>query len=339
MTVFLFWTVISLGFLFGCTNGLIGGASLVSTVIVTRVLDPLPALLLVAVAELSGLFLLGHAVAHTLGHQMIHIPASAGATGVLPVLIGALTAALGWNVLMWHLALPTSSSHALVGGLAGAFIAEYGWVGIDWPTFARIFVLLALVPLAGCALGFALTKISYWCGEFMTPAVGPFFHSLQVISLLGIALVQGSNDGQKSLGLMSLAWVAAGVGRGEQTVWPQFLTWTSGIALAIGVLMGSRRMIKKMGKQLYRVKELQSFSSQLSTFGLVGLSSLCGIPMSTTQVQSTSVLGSGAAIRPRSVRWDLASDIGLVWILTIPAVGAVSGVLVSIGRWILHVVS
>ncbi len=339
MTLYLFWTVIGLAFIFGLTNGVIDGGGLASTVIVTRVLEPLPALLLVAVAEIAGLFLLGREVAHTLGRQMVHVPASVVPSQVLPVLAAALCGALVWNTAMWRLALPTSSSHALVGGLVGAFVAQYGWAGVDWPVFTRVFVLLGVVPLAGSVVGFLLTRGSYWLGEFLTPAVSPLFHGLQVMALAGIALVHGSNDGQKSLGLMGLAWVGMGSASSAQTQWPWFLYWISGGALALGVLIGSRRMIRKMGKQLYRVQELQSFSSQVSTFTLVGASCLAGIPMSTTQVLSTSVLGAGAAVRPRSVRWDLAAGIGLVWILTIPAAALVSAGLVELFKGISHVVS
>jgi PiT family inorganic phosphate transporter len=124
-----------------------------------------------------------------------------------------------------------------------------------------------------------------------------------------------------------------------QDLTPVVLYCLSGGALALGVLIGSRRMIRKMGKQLYRVQELQSFSSQVSTFALVGASCLAGIPMSTTQVLSTSVLGAGAAVRPRSVRWDLAAGIGLVWLLTIPAAALVSAGLVELFKGIFHVVS
>jgi len=258
MNLPLFWLVIALAFIFGLTNGLIDGGSLVSTVIVTRVLDPLPALLLIAFSEMAGLFLFGHQVAQTLGHQMVHIPAMNGDVRLFPVLLAALTGALAWNSLMWRWALPTSSSHALVGGLVGAFATQFGWRGVDWPIFIRIFFLLGAVPLAGSALGFLLARASAWLGAFLTPAVSPVFHGLQVLALTGIAMVHGSNDGQKSLGIMGLALI--GVGSVADSEWPPFLYGMAGGALALGVLLGSRRIIRKMGKQLYRVQELQSFS-------------------------------------------------------------------------------
>jgi PiT family inorganic phosphate transporter len=300
-------------------------------------LEPLTALLVVALAEFGGLFLFGRRVADTLGGQMLHVPVGAGHTVVLAVLLAAVCGALLWNSIMWRMALPTSSSHALVGGLVGAFAVAYGPAGVEWPVFVRIFLLLGIVPIAGCFVGFLLTRLSYWVGEFMTPAVSPLFNALQVMALAGIALAHGSNDGQKSLGIMGLAY---GMLAGASSVpWPRYFYPLAAGALAVGVLIGSRRLIHKMGRQLYRVQELQSFASQTATLTLVGASCLAGAPMSTTQVLSTSVLGSGAAVHPRGVRWDLAGGIGLVWICTIPAAAAVAGLLVLTVRILLHVVS
>jgi len=324
MTLFLFWLVIALAFVFGLTNGFIDGGGLVSTVITTRVLDPLPALLLVAAGEMVGLYLLGQQVANTLGHHMISFPKDTSTIRQLAVLVSALIGALAWNTTMWRLALPSSSSHALVGGIAGAFVTAYGRSGIAWPLFWRIFLLLGIVPLAGVVVGFLLTKILYWGGQFMTPAVSHVFHAFQVVALAGVALVHGSNDGQKSMAMMIMAFLALGRSAAPLPNLPWAVYFVCGGALALGVIFGSRRMIRTLGKRLYRVQELQGLCAQTSAALLVGASSLAGYPMSTTQVVSTSVLGSGIAVHPRGIRWELVWDIMVVWVVTIPASAAVA---------------
>jgi len=332
LTLGLFIAVILLAFVFGLTNGFIDGGGLVSTVITTRALEPMWALLLVAAGELAGLYLLGDAVAHKLAKQLIVLPDSAPPLQVLTVLACGLLGAIVWNTGMWRMALPSSSSHALVGGLVGSVLAVYGTQGISWPVFARIFIFLGIVPIAGAFLGFLLSKIMYWGGEFMTPAVGKVFRSLQILALAGLAMVHGSNDGQKSLAMMLLAVIAVGGWHASWHPAPWHLLLVCGSALALGVVFGSRRIIRTLGKRLYRVEPLQGFCAQTSAMLLVGASSFMGYPMSTTHMMSTSVLGAGVAVRPGGVRWELAGEIGLAWLVTIPAAATLSAAIVWVGK-------
>ena len=194
----LFWLVIVLSVIFGMTNGFIVGGSLVSAVITTRALEPLTALLWVAVCEIGGVFILGQEVARMLAQQLVILPLHDSSESMLIVLVCAVAGALIWNFTMWRLALPTSSGHALVGGLAGSFLGAYGLSGIHWNVFFGF-----SGSWDSCrwqdrlVTGYGLSRAGYWLGEFLAPAWGRVFHRLQIFALTGVALTHGSNDGQK----------------------------------------------------------------------------------------------------------------------------------------------
>lgn len=337
MILALFTLVVLLAFIFGLTNGFIDGGSLVSTVITTRTLEPLPALLIVAVCEMLGPFFFGHAVIDTLGNHLVRFPSITPAAERLGLVGAALLAALLWNTSMWRLALPSSSSHALVGGLVGAFVGHYGWQAVQWTVFIRVFILLGLIPLAGSGLGWLFARLSYWSGEFLTPSMRPIFRGLQIVALGGTALVHGSNDAQKSAGMIVLALVSLVPSAAVHV--PASVLFLCGFALALGVIFGSRRMIGTLGKGLARIEPLQGFCAQTAAMVLVGASCVGGYPMSTTHVMSTSILGSGMAIHPRYIRWGLAREMGIAWLVTIPASGLFAALLVVGWKGIRHVVS
>jgi PiT family inorganic phosphate transporter len=333
----LFWTVIALSIVFGMTNGFIVGGSLVSVVITTRALTPLTALLCVAVCEIGGVFLLGQQVARMLGQQLVVFPAGDPPARLLVVLVSAAAGALGWNLAMWRMALPTSSGHALVGGLTGSFLGAYGFGGVHWGVFARIFVLLGVLPLVGSFSGYVLARAGYWVGEFLAPAWGRIFRGMQIFALAGVALVHGSNDGQKAMAVIALAMAARGAAGAPQVIpWP--VTFVCGLALAVGLLFGSRRIIQNVGQRLFRIQPLQGVCAQTSTMLLVGISSWAGYPMSSSQLISTSLLGAGVAVHPRGIRWDLVGEIGLAWLITLPMSGLLAASFVWMMQRMWHVV-
>jgi inorganic phosphate transporter, PiT family len=335
MTLSLFIVIVIIAFVFGLTNGLTNGGGLVATVITTRAMEPLSALILVAVCEVAGLFLLGQAVSSTLAHHVLIFPESASSSRILAVLAAAFLGALIWYMGMWYISLPTSSSHALVGGMIGAVLLEYGAAAVNWPVIIKILAFLAVIPVIGVLAGFCLARLTYWTGEFMTPAVKGFFRFLEVVALGGVAMAQGSNDGQKCVAmiLMGSAALAAATHHAHTLVlWPILIL--SGAAMAMGVMLGSRRIIGTLGKRLYRVQPLQGFCAEMSTMVLVGVSSFLGYPMSTSQILSTSVLGAGVAVQPRDVRWNLVGEIGAAWLVTIPAAGVLAAGLTWLTRYV-----
>ena len=336
----LFAVVIGLSAGFALTNGFLGGASLASTVILTRVMETPAALLLVAICEILGVVLLGQAVSHTMAYHILIIPASVTPMDMLSVLTAALSGALVWNVGMWRMALPSSSSHALIGGLLGSSLAASAGWGVQWGMVTRIFLLLAVVPVIGAVASYLFSRFSAWIGEFLTPSVGGPFRTLQIFALAGVSMAHGSNDGQKSIGMIWLALAAfqgtaAGVSKGANVL----VSLLVGTAMAFGMLFGSRRIIRTVGRRLYHVQTLESFCAQMSGMIMVGASSWLGYPMSTTQVASTTVLGAGAASHFRGVRWDVAQDIVVAWVVKIPAVALLSAGLIWSFNEVRHVVS
>jgi len=315
----LFVLVLILIFLFTLTNGFLDGGGLVSPVIATRAMDPLPALLLMAVCEIAGLFLLGHAVSQTIGLRLILVPDPTDSVSILSMLAVALGSALGWNLAMWKMALPSSSSHALLGGLIGSTWIVFGKDGLNVDLILKILVGLVTVPLIAALISFLLSRFVFWIGGFLTPSVSGLVRGLQILSLGGVSVVHGSNDGQKSLALVLLAlaaWQQQPVSHLVPPVWAMLLC---GMVLATGLVLGSRRTIQTIGTKFYRIQSLQGLSAGMVTMGGVGASSLLGLPMSSTHVMASAVLGAGAAVHPRAVRWSLAADMAMAWLMTVPA--------------------
>lgn len=334
MLIALFILVILIAFVFGFTNGLTNGGGLVATVITTRALEPLSALVLVAVCEIIGLFLLGQAVSSMLAHHVLIFPAGTSPVRIMAVLTSAFLGALIWYIGMWFLSLPTASSHAMVGGMMGAVVLEFGTGAVNWPVFVRILLFLGLIPVIGVLVGLILARLTYFIGGYLTPSAKGAFRWMEVVSLAGLALVQGSNDGQKCVAmvLMAAAALASAIPGHTVVLWPILLL--SGLAMASGVLAGSRRIISTLGRRLYRVEELQGFCAEMATLFLVGLSSVLGYPISTSQMLSTSVLGAGVAVQPRDIRWNLVGDIAVAWVVTIPAAAALAALLAWMTRYV-----
>jgi len=190
----------------------------------------------------------------------------------------------------------------------------------------KILIGLAVVPVLAALLGFVSARLVYWGGQYMTPAVSGTLRVLHIVVLAGVALVHGSNDGQKSMALVLLAFLAFGWGSPAAHL-PVWVALSCGAALGLGVVFGSQRTVDTVGQGFYRVQHLQGLCAESATMLLVGGSSLAGLPMSTSHVMSSSVLGAGAAVRPSSIRWDLAASIGIAWLVTIPATAGVAALL------------
>jgi PiT family inorganic phosphate transporter len=205
--------------------------------------------------------------------------------------------------------------------------------GVIWPVIFKILLFLVMVPLAGSFLSFVLARSSYMLGASLTPAAGFVFRILQIFALAGVALAHGSNDGQKSMAMMLLALLAVGTGAHMSLGLPWVLRALCGMALAIGVIFGSRGVIGTLGRRLYRVQPLQGFCAETSSIFGIGFSSLLGYPVSTTHMMSMSILGAGVAVHPGRVRWGLVGEIGMAWLLTIPASAAMAALTMLLLRW------
>jgi PiT family inorganic phosphate transporter len=233
-------------------------------------------------------------------------------------------AASGWGIFSWWRAIPISSSHALIAGLAGASWSAWGTHHLMNPTFVWVFLVLFFSPLAACLLSMGLTALLKKGGEWMTPKVFPWVERLQAVGCMLVAAVDGSNDGQMAMGVLVLT-----VGLGHPSVLmasqsglvvPFSLRLAVAIVIALGVLLCGHKILKKLGMSIYRIQAIEGLGSQLAASGLVLGCLSFGFPASTTHVITGSIVGAGIMKNIRSVRWDVAKEIAFSWFLTIPSV-------------------
>ncbi len=309
---YLLAAVIGVALLFDFMNGFNDSAALVAPVVSTRALSPRAALRLAAVGEFMGPFLFGVAVAKAIGSDLLD-----AAYLTLPTLLAALLAALAWNVFTWYLAVPSSSSHALVGGLVGAALAAGGWQAVRWSGLQMIVLALLISPLLGLLAGYVMTKLLYFLAQKATPRVNTLFRFLQVVTSFFTALSHGANDAQKTMGVITLALVVAG--HLPTFAVPSWVVIVSAVCIAFGTSVGGWRQIKTLGGRIFRLRPLHGLASQTGGSLVIMLASLLGGPVSATQVMSSAVLGAGAAERPGRVRWSVGQEMLIAWLLTIPA--------------------
>ncbi|MFD6054988.1 anion permease [Agromyces sp. NPDC060279] len=315
--------VIALALFFDFTNGFHDTANAMATPIATGALRPKTAVTLAAILNLVGAFL-STEVAKTISGGIIR----EGDGGVLitPELVFAgLIGAVVWNMITWLMGLPSSSSHALFGGLIGAAIVGAGLGAIDFPVVVSKVILPALLaPLTAGLVAYAATKLAYaitrrYDGK---PDGRDGFRYAQIFSSSLVALAHGTNDAQKTMGVITLTLVAANLqAPGSDVQW--WVIVTCAVAIALGTYMGGWRIIKTLGTGLTDVKPAQGFAAETATAATILASSHVGFALSTTQVASGSVIGSGLGRRGSKVRWRTAGRIGVGWLLTLPAAGAV----------------
>jgi PiT family inorganic phosphate transporter len=330
--------VISLALFFDFTNGFHDTANAMATPIATGALKPRTAVLLAAVLNLVGAFL-STEVAQTISGGMIREDEISA--GVFPAIIFAgLIGAITWNMLTWLLGLPSSSSHALFGGLIGATLVGVGVMAIDFGVVLSKVILPALVaPLTAGIIAFTVTKIAYavtrrYDGK---PDGRDGFRWGQIFTSSLVALAHGTNDAQKTMGVITLALITVGwqsSGSPEPQLW---VVVACAVTIALGTYMGGWRIIRTLGKGLTDVKPAQGFSAEASTASTILASSALGFALSTTQVASGSVIGSGLGRRGSSIRWRTVGRIMVGWLLTLPAAGAVGAaaalLVVWLGTW------
>lgn len=307
--------VIAIALLFDFMNGLHDSSNVVATLISSRAMKPRRALVMAAAGEMLGPFLFGVAVANTIGDEVLH-----EATMTLEVIAASLLAAAGWNVATWALGIPSSSSHALIGGIIGAGAASAGLHAIQVSGLLTVLAALFLSPLLGLLAGYLLTRLMLHAGRYLTPRANIWLKRGQWLTAFTLALSHGANDAQKTMGMITAALLANGaLPRFEVPTWVIFI---SAAAIALGTLTGGWRLIRTLGARFYKIRPLHGFTSQAASTGVILGAALLGGPVSTTQVVSTAIIGAGSAERLSKVRWGVAQNILLAWLLTIPASAA-----------------
>jgi inorganic phosphate transporter, PiT family len=308
--------VILLALVFDFLNGIHDSSNVVATMISSRALSPRMALGMTAVAEFLGPFIFGVAVAETIGGV-----ADPDAI-TLQVLVAALGSAILWNLLTWYLGFPSSSSHALVGGLVGAVLIGAGWQAINVDELKKIVIALLTSPFLGFIFGYIILRIIYLLCWNASPRVNGFFKRGQIFTGLGLAFSHGANDAQKTMGIITLALVTGGYL--SEFIVPQWVIFLCASMIALGTLLGGWRLIRTLGGKFYKIRPVDGFSSQFASATVILGASLVGGPVSTTQVVSSAIMGAGAAERVNKVRWGVGQEIATAWLFTIPATALVA---------------
>lgn len=306
--------VIGLALVFDFLNGMRDASNIVATMISSRAFSPGTALGIAAVAEFLGPFLFGVVVAKTIGDEIVQAEVL-----TLEVLASALIGAIVWNLITWYFGLPGSSSHALIGGLVGAVITGAGPAAIKFNGLSIVLLALFAFPLIGFISGFLVTRLIYFLVRGATPSVNDVFKRGQWLTALVMAFGQGTNDAQKTMGIIALSLVIGGVLPAFEV--PFWVVAVSAAGIAIGTSLGGWRLIRTLGGKFYKIRPLHSLSTQLSSASVILTASLFGVPVSASQVVSSAIIGVGSAERASKVRWSVAEEIVLSWLITIPASG------------------
>lgn len=309
--------IIALALLYAYFNGYRDSSSILAGVIASRAINPRLGLYLGAVADLIAPFIFGSAVARSISTGLVNTSAI-----TLDTIAIAMAAALGWSIFSWWRGIPSSSTHALIGGLLGATLVTKGPQAILTSGLPVVVLPLFLAPIAGLILGFAINRLLIFSLRNTGPHVNVFLRHFQIITLLMLAMSNSANDAQKSMGMIALGLVLAGkISTFTIPIWVVILC---AFSLSFGASRGDWRQIRKLGSKIYHIRPLNALSSQLASSGLILAASALGMPVSTPHVISTALLGAGASERVNKVRWQVAGNMATTWVITIPATMFVS---------------
>jgi PiT family inorganic phosphate transporter len=313
--------IFALALAFDYINGFHDTANAIATSVATRAIKPEYAILLSATANFVGALVFGVAVAKTIGGGIVEERMLG--TGSI-VLVAALLGAISWNLITWRLAIPSSSSHALIGGLIGAAVAAAGLDAVQWGNFAnKIIIPLVSSPILGIIIGFALMVLILNLFVHANPRhMNDRFRKLQIVSATYMALMHGNNDAQKTMGIMTLALVSAGVTMDKTPPMPVILM--AATAMSLGTAAGGWRIMKTMGQGVVKLDPVHGFAAETTAASIIFTASHLGMPVSTTHVISSAIMGVGTSDNPNAVRWGMARSIMTAWVLTIPASAAIA---------------
>ncbi|MBF0160278.1 MAG: inorganic phosphate transporter [Magnetococcales bacterium] len=330
--------------IFDFTNGFHDASNMTASVVACSAMTPIRAVLLVSFCTMIGPLLGGTAVANTIGKIIIvdHLsPITSTA-----IILSAVLAASTWNLLTWWFGLPSSSSHALVGGLVGATLAATGADYVLWGTttflttgklvgFTKVLASLILSPILGGLAGFIVYKIGYSILTLInSPSINKYLKWSQYITTAGISYAHGTNDAQKSMGIIAMVLLINGFT--NQFTVPTWVILLSAIMITAGTLLGGWRIVRTLAFGIYKIRPMHAMESQLASGLLVLGASDFGAPVSTTHVVSSTILGIGAAERPKRIRWSMAAEIVITWIITIPSSAVVASILYLSLAWLIN---
>jgi inorganic phosphate transporter, PiT family len=316
--------LIAVALLFDFLNGLHDAANSIATIVSTRVLRPQYAVFWAAFFNFVAFMVFGLHVAQTIGTGIID-PAIVDAQVIFAALVGAIV----WNLVTWALGIPSSSSHALIGGLFGAGVAKAGLSAVVWSGLSKTVIAIVLSPLVGFLLAMVLVAIVSWASVRSTPfAVDRAFRILQFASASLYSLGHGGNDAQKTMGIIAVLLYSQGQLGGEFFV-PFWVVLSCQAAMAMGTLMGGWRIVRTMGLRITKLTPMQGFCAETGGAATLFMATFLGVPVSTTHTITGAIVGVGAARRLSAVRWNVASSIVYAWVITMPA----SAIVAALSWW------
>jgi PiT family inorganic phosphate transporter len=307
--------VIAAALAFDFFNGFHDSANAIATVVITRTLTPIQAVVLAGLANFVGYFAFGVAVASTIGTGVVGVKYI-----TLPILVAALLGAILWNIITWLIGLPTSSSHALIGGLVGAAFVAGGAKAIILGGFLKIIAFIIIAPFLGWLGALVFSNLTMLFARKARPAkANKVFKGLQLFSAASYAVAHGTNDSQKTMGIIALALVAGGVSKEFSLTGPnEWIVLSCYTAMAIGTMLGGWRIVRTMGTRITKIRPMEGFCAETSSAIVMFLTAHFGIPVSTTHVIAGSIMGVGTVESASAVRWVTARRIVWAWLLTIP---------------------
>ncbi len=313
--------LIAVALLFDFLNGLHDAANSIATIVSTRVLRPQYAVAWAAFFNFIAFAVFGLHVAQTIGTGIIE-PSVIDPHVIFAALIGAIV----WNLITWALGMPSSSSHALIGGLLGAGISKAGFHVMVWSGLSKTLLAIVLSPFVGFVLALVLTVIVSWAAASSTPfAVDRAFRVLQFVSASLYSLGHGGNDAQKTMGIIAVLLFSQGYLGAEFSV-PFWVVLSCQAAMALGTLLGGWRIVRTMGLRITKLTPMQGFCAETGGAATLFMATYLGVPVSTTHTITGAIVGVGAARRVSAVRWNVASNIVVAWIFTIPASALVAAI-------------
>ena len=315
--------IIGIALVFDFTNGMHDAANSVSTIVSTRVLSPKQAVVWAAFFNFVAFLIFGTTVATTIGNGMINID-----TVTPTVIFAGLIGAICWNLITWYFGLPSSSSHALIGGYAGAAIANAGFGVIIASGWYKTLIFIALAPIIGIIVGYILKVITSWLIRKQSLAsVNKWSRVLQLFSAAAYSLGHGGNDAQKTMGIITSLLVTGGVISVFKI--PLWVVLAAQAAIALGTISGGWRIIKTMGQKITRLTPIDGFCAETAAASSIFFATSMGVPVSTTHVITGAISGVGSANRLSAVRWGVTLNIVVAWVLTIPAASIISAIIFS----------
>ena len=324
-------TLIAVALIFDYINGFHDAANSIATVVSTRVLSPGKAVVWAAFFNFVAAFGFGTAVAQTVGSGMVDLKVVS-----LTVIFAGLTGAIVWDLVTWYYGLPTSSSHALFGGYAGAAVAKAGFIAIIPSGWTLTIIFIVLAPLIGLVVGLVLMTLSQWVLRGQTPRrVDGFFRKMQLLSAAAFSLMHGANDAQKTMGIIAGALFTGGYLErepGGTLPIPYWVILLANAAIALGTLSGGWRIIKTMGAKITKLQPIGGFAAETGAALAIYSATALGVGISTTHTITGAIVGVGASRRLSAVRWGVARQILWAWLLTIPASAFIGGLSYEIFR-------